>query len=205
MKDQHYIEQLKDIRTMMDRSSRFLSLSGLSGILAGVYAIIGAFAVRSIIQGKRYMYITLESREFRNILFIAAAVVVLSLLTGVLLSARKAQKRNEKLWNSASRRLVINFSIPMITGGIFGILLLRQQHYGLISAVTMLFYGMALLNSSKYTLETVRSLGISFIVLGLITTAMPGYSLEFWTIGFGGFHILYGTIMYIKFDRKTAA
>lgn len=205
MEDQHYIDQLKDIRNLMDRSSRFVSLSGLSGILAGVYAILGAIVVKYIIDHRSYLYVTLESREFVHILLVACTVIVLSLATAVLLSKRKARKRNEKAWNTASKRMLVNFSIPLVTGGIFGILLLKQHHYGLISPVTLIFYGLALINTSRYTLETIRSLGITFVILGLINTALPGYGLQFWTIGFGICHILYGTIMYLKFDRKQTA
>lgn len=221
MKDQHYIEQLKDIRNIMDRSSRFLSLSGLSGVLAGIYAILGAVAVQTIISHNYSYALTLlrdqvrglniedwnalENKSILQIAGVAAAVLVLSVVTAVLLSARNARKRNEKLWNSSSRRMLINFCIPLFAGGIFGILLLRDGHFGLISPVMLLFYGLALVNASKYTFETLRSLGIAFVVLGLINTALPEYGLYFWTAGFGLLHILYGTIMYFKFDRKTAA
>lgn len=204
MEDQRYIDQLKDIRNIMDRSSRFLSLSGLSGVLAGVYAICGAIAAHFIIQHRSYLYVTLESKEFRQIVAIAFAVIVLSLSTGIILSARKAKKRGEKIWNKSSQRMLINLFIPLTTGGIFGILLLKEEHYGLIAPVTLIFYGLALVNASKYTFETLRSLGIAFVILGLVNTGFPGYGLYFWTLGFGVLHILYGTIMYLKFDRKQA-
>lgn len=204
MEDQRYIDQLKDIRNIMDRSSRFLSLSGLSGVLAGVYAICGAIAAHFIIQHRSYLYVTLESKEFRQIVAIAFAVILLSLSTGIILSARKAKKRGEKIWNKSSQRMLINLFIPLTTGGIFGILLLKEEHYGLIAPVTLIFYGLALVNASKYTFETLRSLGIAFVILGLVNTGFPGYGLYFWALGFGVLHILYGTIMYLKFDRKQA-
>lgn len=204
MEDQRYIDQLKDIRNIMDRSSRFLSLSGLSGVLAGVYAICGAIAAHFIIQHRSYLYVTLESKEFRQIVAIAFAVILLSLSTGIILSARKAKKRGEKIWNKSSQRMLINLFIPLTTGGIFGILLLKEEHYGLIAPVTLTFYGLALVNASKYTFETLRSLGIAFVILGLVNTGFPGYGLYFWALGFGVLHILYGTIMYLKFDRKQA-
>lgn len=202
MEDRNYIEQIKDIRMMMDRSSRFMSLSGLSGVLAGVYAILGACAVKYIIDHRSYAYVTLESSEFTLILIIAFLVMILSIITAVLLSYRTAKRRGETLLNSASKRLLINFSIPLATGGAFGILLLNQGYYGIISPITLIFYGLSMVNASKYTLETVRSLGLAFIVLGLVNTQFPGYGLQFWTIGFGGFHIVYGLLMYVKFDRK---
>lgn len=214
MENQQYIDQLKDIRELMDRSSRFLSLSGLSGILAGLYACIGATLVHYVLKMHRTTYLTtygkleehfFESRTFLLIAGIAAAVLFLSVLTAVVLSQRKAKKTGQSIWNKSSRRLLINFAIPLTTGGIFGILLLRDQHYGLIASVTLIFYGLALVNASKYTYETLRSLGIAFIVLGMLSEVFPGYGLYFWAAGFGLLHIIYGTYMYLKFDRKQLA
>lgn len=214
MKNQQYIDQLKDIREMMDRSSRFLSLSGMSGVLAGIYALIGAALAQNILYAHKSMYLVrhgkleshfFESKTFLSIVVIAAGVLFLSVLTAVILSQYKAKKMGQSIWNKSSRRLLINFAIPLATGGIFGILLLRDQHYGLIAAVTLIFYGLALVNASKYTYETLRSLGIAFIVLGMLSEVFPGYGLYFWAAGFGLLHIIYGTYMYLKFDRKQPA
>jgi len=204
-RENEYIEQLRDIRNIMDRSTRFLSLSGLSGVLAGIYALVGAFAVHLIIDRNKYPYVTLYSKEFKYICCIAAGVLVLSIITAFVLSKMKSAKSGEKLWSSASKRLIVNFSIPLLTGALFGISLLQTGHYGLIAPVTLIFYGLALLQASKYTLETIRSLGILFIVLGLINCWFVGYGLYFWAVGFGFFHIIYGTLMYVTFDRKKKA
>jgi predicted lysophospholipase L1 biosynthesis ABC-type transport system permease subunit len=203
MSDKEYIEQLRDIKNIMDKSTKFLSLSGLSGILAGVYALAGACVVQFLINRDTYPYVTLYSNTFKAIVAIAAGVLVLSVITALVLSKLKAQKRNEKVWGSASKRLLLNFSIPLLTGAVFGISLLKNGHYGLIAPVTLIFYGLALLQASKYTLETVRSLGVLFIVLGLINCWYVGYGLYFWAMGFGIFHIVYGSVMYFKFDRKS--
>ena len=203
MEDQKYIDQLRDIRTMMDRSTRFVSLSGLSGVLAGLYACLGAWAAKTIIDQNSYVYVTLESREFQLLIAIAFAVMVCSIVTAIIMAYGKARKSSEKLWNSAARRLVINFSIPLVTGGAFGFSILYQGHYGLIAPITLIFYGLSLVNASKYTFENTRYLGIAFILLGLVNTFYPGSGLLFWTIGFGGFHILYGLLMYIKFERSN--
>ena len=205
MENQQYIDQLKDIRELMDRSSRFLSLSGLSGILAGVYALIGAFWAHFLLRDGAYEHVRINGSVFLTLVGIAGGVLSLSVITAVILSQRKAAKMGESIWNKSSRRLLINFAIPLATGGIFGILLLRHQHYGLIAAVTLIFYGLALVNASKYTYETLRSLGLAFIVLGMFSEVFPGYGLYFWAAGFGVLHILYGIFMYLKFDRKQPA
>jgi hypothetical protein len=198
MENQKYLEQLQEIQNIMDKSTRFLSLSGLSGVLAGVYALLGSIAVQIILNNRTGHYITIESAEFKRIVGIAIAVLFLSLLTAILFAKSRAKKTGERLWGSSSKRLLIHFSIPLFTGGAFGISLLQTGHYGLITPVTLIFYGLALLQASKYTFETLRSLGISFIVLGLINCWMVGYGLYFWAFGFGVLHIIYGAIMHFK-------
>jgi len=202
MEKNEYIDQLRDIRTIMDKSTRFLSLSGLSGILAGVYAIAGAIAANAIINRSRYPYITLYSKEFKLICAIAAGVLVFSILTAFVLSKRKSRTTGEKLWSSASKRLLVNFSVPLFTGAAFGISLLQNGHYGLIAPITLIFYGLSLLQASKYTLESIRYLGMAFIALGLINCWYVGFGLYFWALGFGVFHIIYGSVMYFKLERK---
>ena len=196
-----YLKDIRDIKKMMDRSSQFISLSGLSGILAGIFALAGAFAAKTLVQDK-YSYITLESYEFKLIIFIFGAVLALSVGTALIMSYIKAKKHGESLWDTTSRRLAANFLIPLGTGGIFALLLIKAHHYGLIAPVTLIFYGLACVNASKYTLRDVRYLGITVIIIGLIATYAIGYGLEFWALGFGVCHILYGTIMYFKYDRK---
>lgn len=202
METKDYLKDIQDIKSMMAQSSQFISLSGFSGILAGIYAIIGAIIAYFLIENERSYYITLESTTFKYILLTALVVLVLSIGTAYLLTIRKAKKVGEKVWNPTSKRLIINFSIPLITGGIFSLLLLKNGYYGLIAPITLIFYGLACVNASKYTLRDVRYLGITQIILGLIATEFSGYGLYFWVIGFGICHILYGSIMHFKYDRN---
>lgn len=201
MENKEYIDQLKDIRSIMDKSTRFLSLSGLSGVLAGIYALVGALIVQYIVIKCKSEYITLESREFKLIVLTAVGVLCASLLTAFLFSKAKSKRTGEQFWSQSSKRLLVNFSIPLLAGGAFGVSLLQTGHYGLIAPVTLIFYGLALLQASKYTLETLRSLGISFVLLGLINCWVIGYGLYFWAFGFGILHIVYGTYMHIKYEK----
>lgn len=198
---ENYLKDIQDIKKMMDKSSQFLSLSGLAGILAGVYALAGAFIVHEIME-RNYGSITLESNSFKLIIAIAAGILVLSVTTAFILSAKKAKEEGETLWNSTAQRLAVNFLIPLVTGGLFAVLLLKNEYYGLIAPITLIFYGLACVNASKYTLRDVRYLGITVIVIGLLATYFMGYGLEFWALGFGVCHILYGSVMYFKYDRK---
>ncbi|TRX36019.1 hypothetical protein FNW52_08315 [Flavobacterium sp. ZT3R18] len=206
-----YLQDISDIKNMMNKSSQFISLSGLAGVMAGVYALIGAYIAHELIQNNNNGYdnysntdaiITLESTTFKLIILTAFVVLLLSITTAALLTFNKAKREGETVWNTASKRLLANFMIPLVTGGIFGLLLLRNGSYGLIAPVTLIFYGLSCVNASKYTLRDVRYLGITIIILGLIATELSGYALEFWALGFGICHILYGSMMYFKYDRE---
>ena len=200
--EEKYLQDISEIKKMMNKSSQFISLSGLAGILAGFYALIGAFVTNQLLMNHKSYYITLESRTFQLIALTAFLVLVLSVVTATILTFGKAKKEGEKVWNATSKRMIINFLIPLATGGIFALILLRNEIYGLIAPVTLIFYGLSCVNASKYTFRDVRYLGITVIILGLLATEFSGYALEFWALGFGVCHILYGSIMYYKYDRK---
>ena len=202
METKNYLKDIQDIKQMMSQSTQFISLSGLSGILAGIYGLIGAVYVNQLLLEHTGEYVTLESSTFKQILLTAIIVLVASVATASIMTINKAKKQGEKAWNPSSKRLLINFAIPLCTGGIFTLLLLRHGYYGLIAPITLMFYGLACLNASKYTLRDVRYLGITEIILGLFAVEFSGYGLYFWILGFGICHIVYGAMMYYKYDRK---
>ena len=204
-----YEKDLASIRTMMERSAKFISLSGLSGILAGVYAIAGAAAAYAIIPGSLsqsdYERATLApSDTVIRLLVIAAVVFVASITTGLLLSSRQAKKQGVKFWTASSERLLINVAIPVVTGGIFIVILLLQGQYHLAAPASLIFYGLALLLGSANTFDEIRYLGFCEIILGLIAAYFSGYGLIFWALGFGVLHIVYGVIMYNKYDKQES-
>ncbi|HEX8561598.1 MAG TPA: hypothetical protein VF676_01345 [Flavobacterium sp.] len=205
-KHPEYLKDLTEIRTMMERSTKFLSLTGMSGIMAGVYALIGAYLAN------RYFYSELElesyqsyagnfSGDFVNLIYLAAAIVVLTVGTAIILSYRKAAKNGQMLWNSAARRLLINMLIPLATGGLLILILLSKGFAGLAAPLTLIFYGLALVNASKFSYDEFKYLGLIEIALGLIAVFFIGYGLLFWAIGFGVMHIIYGIYMHLIFEK----
>ena len=202
MEAKDYLKDIQHIKKMMENSSQFISLSGFSGIMAGMYALVGAFVANFLIETHRSNYITLESLTFKKIVLVAFLVLIASIATAYFLTIRKAKKQNEKVWNATSKKLMVNFCIPLLTGGVFSFLLLKNGFYGLIAPVTLLFYGLACVNASKYTFRDVHYLGITMIVLGLIAVEFSGFGLYFWVLGFGVCHILYGSVMYYKYDFR---
>lgn len=202
MSENDYLKDISEIKNLMNRSSRFISLSGLSGIFAGIYAIIGAVIAYLYLFPKPGEYITLHSWNFKLLLALLASVAILSVITAYLLTTQKAKRNNEKIWDATTRRLLVNFLVPLVTGGIYIVIKLNSQHYGLSASLMLIFYGLALVNASKYTIGNVKYLGYAEITIGLLCAALPGYGLWFWLLGFGVFHIIYGSIMYLK-ERKN--
>ncbi len=208
----NYSEQLQalsDIRSMMEKSTKFVSLSGMTGIVIGLLAICSAsicFWVARVypfenlyFHEKMYEIDTIWGmRPILFIILLAGATVLSSLLIGGYYTWKKVKKNKLKLWSRSFQQMIINISIPLIVGGIFCIALALQGAWDFIAPATLIFYGLSLINGGKYTLQDVNSLGLAEIVLGCIALFVRGYGLEFWTIGFGIFHIFYGAKIYIK-------
>jgi hypothetical protein len=203
---QEYEKDIASIRNMMERSVKFISLSGLSGVLAGIYALLGATAAYFIIHYpvspfRMRIYSVNEPTVLGKLLLIAIVVLIVSISTGLWFSNRKAKKAKVKLWTTVSRQLVVNLAIPLVSGGLFILILLYTGHYGVAAPACLLFYGLALIQASSNTYDEVRYLGFTEILLGLISALLPGYGLIFWALGFGVMHILYGAIMHFRYDK----
>ncbi len=201
MKDQDIHAELSSIRDLMERSAKFISLSGLSGVMAGIYAIIGAVLGWEILTHESEGLLRNDYLVIGQLFIVAFGVLILSIGTGVLLSIRKAKKLGQPFWNTGSKRLLLHMAIPLVAGGLFTFILIYRGYYGVVAPSTLVFYGLALVAGSHYTYSGVRGLGILEILLGLLCALMPGYGLIFWTVGFGLLHIIYGTVMHFKYDK----
>jgi hypothetical protein len=195
-------DDIKAIRDIMEKSSKFLSLSGLSGVMAGITATLGAaFAYFYLLRDPSQTDYT-RMQEIWILMADALLVFSISLGFGIYFSWKKAHKNHQSLFNSLTKRILYNMAIPLIAGGVFSFLLLLRYDVGLVAASTLLFYGLALVNVSKYTFDEIHYLGITEIVLGLLAAVFMYNGILFWTIGFGFCHILYGLAMYVKYDIK---
>lgn len=225
MEETELQNELASIRSIMERSSKFISLSGLSGILAGVYALIGAWvAYRTLGDDPAHLFVHIrsqvdaESNEpvrglfyggdygiytavIGHLFIVAMLVLVASVATAIILSNRQAKRKGQQLWGTISKALLFNMAIPLVAGGILILILVFHHHYGIVAATSLIFYGLALFCAGNFTFADIKYLGISEIMLGLVAAWLPGYGLLFWAIGFGVLHIVYGARIYLKYDR----
>ncbi|WP_299711050.1 hypothetical protein [uncultured Tenacibaculum sp.] len=202
MSSEEYLKDITEIKNLMNKSSRFISLSGLSGILAGTYALIGAAYAYWLVTSSERGYLILDGKIFKLVLLDMFLVLFFSVATAIYLTTLKAKKNDERIWDATTKRLLANFLIPLFAGGIYTLIILNQQRYGQTGALMLLFYGLALINASKYTLGYVKYLGYTQTILGLLCAVYPGYGFWFWVLGFGVMHIVYGILMYFKYERK---
>lgn len=211
-----HLSALQDIRSMMEKSSRFISLSGFSGIAAGICALIGAWVSYDYVYGyKDYMIsyprngyganasFSLDLLFHTWLFWIAAATFIAAFISAFIFTWIKSRKDGVPVWGKTAQRLLIHVSVPLIVGGLFLLKLLHFGTFGLVAPGCLIFYGLALLNGSKFTLSEIKYLGYGQLALGIINLQFTGYGLYFWAAGFGILHILYGGIMWYKYDRNT--
>ncbi len=203
MEKQKYIQDIEAIKDMMDRSSKFISLSGLSGVLAGTFALVAAYlAYGTIYSGglysMEYRDAILSRSTLSQLLAIGITTITLSIGCGIFLTTRKARKMNQSMFDKQAKLMLINLAIPLVTGGVLCLILLLKRGVTLVAPMTLIFYGLALVNASKYAVEAMRTLGLIQIALGLLATWFIGYGLIFWAIGFGVMHIIYGIFMHLN-------
>ncbi|MDL2278856.1 hypothetical protein LJC57_09725 [Parabacteroides sp. OttesenSCG-928-G07] len=196
------LEDIKAIREMMEKSTKFISLSGLSGIIPGIIAIAGAaFAYFYLLKNQSLADFN-QTQELMLLLAGALIVLFLSMGFAIYFSWRKARKNQQVLFNKLTMKILYSMAIPLFAGGIFCLMLLMKGDISMAMAGTLIFYGLALINVSKYTFNEVHYLGIAEIILGIIASIFTYYGLLFWAMGFGVCHIIYGIVMYKKYDLK---
>lgn len=211
------LNELQKIRSLMEKSSQFIGLSGLSGIAAGVCALVGAsityiyvgarpFEFAAQYQNPYFERVLSTSKwgmDYRSFLLLVASLTILSAVGfGILFTTRHARKKGQSIWDASARRLLISLFVPLSAGGLFCLAMLYHGSIAYLAPATLVFYGLALVNGSKYTLDDVYYLGLTEIGLGIVAMFLLRYGLEFWVIGFGFLHIVYGAMMYFKYEKK---
>lgn len=198
------MQDIAEIRSMMERSSKFLSLAGWAGILAGIYALVAVYIAYEYLALTPEALLSDPESSFSGLselLILGIILLALAVGTAIFLSSRKASEKGEKLWNPTSRRLLEQMAVPLITGGILILMTISLGYIGLLLPFSLLFYGLALFNAGKYTYSEVKFLGLIEIVLGLLSFRFPQWGLYFWATGFGAVHIIYGIYMHYRYEK----
>ena len=202
-----HLDSIEDIKKLMHKSSRFISLSGLSGVAAGACALIAAWVAYGKIEAFRDGSSAYEGGSYmeleRSLLWIAGITFLAAFVLAFVFTYLRSRKTGVPVWGYTARRVMINVAVPMLVGGLLIWRMMDMDVYGLVAPACLLFYGMGLINASKYTFPEIRYLGYGQLVLGVLNLWMIGQGLLMWAIGFGVLHIVYGIWMWNKYERKT--
>ena len=206
-KDTDYLQDIEEIRSLMEKSSKFISLSGWAGIFAGVFALMGSYIALTYLDfNPQSLSVDTENNPFQqkqifSVVQLALLVFLLAISFALFFTHRRAKRKDELLWTPTAKRLVMNMAVPLFTGGILILLFISKGFIGFVAPFSLLFYGLALFTISKFTFDEVKILGLIEILLGLISVYKVSLGLLFWAIGFGVVHIVYGIYVYFKYER----
>jgi hypothetical protein len=206
-KDTDYLQDIEEIRSLMEKSSKFISLSGWAGIFAGVFALLGSYIALTYLDfNPQSLSVDTENNPFQqkqifSVVQLALLVFLLAISFALFFTHRRAKRKDELLWTPTAKRLVMNMAVPLFTGGILILLFISKGFIGFVAPFSLLFYGLALFTISKFTFDEVKILGLIEILLGLISVYKVSLGLLFWAIGFGVVHIVYGIYVYFKYER----
>ena len=194
MKNTDYREDLAEIRIMMDRSTRFRSVPGWAGILAGLYAITAAWIAHECF-GLKILFAQsplIQPAHAKQTIGLGILLLLTSMTTAITLSIRQAKGKGTPLWNQTTRRMLVSFSIPLLTGGVVLVFLMVQGLLDWVFPFSLIFYGLALHNAGRESIPELQFLGYLELGLGLVACFMSSCSVLLWLMGFGGLHLLYG-------------
>ena len=215
MKNNHPESDLGLIKDLMEKSSKFSNLSGIAIIFTGLLAMIGAsfvyFDIGFSVSKLNISYAQLINQngkpedlfiKLKLLVLIASLILISSLAIMYFTARKKSGKEGIQLFNSSFSRTLKSLFIPLFSGGVFCLLLLNHHMYGLVAPATLIFYGLGLVSSSKFSYYELEYLGYFELLLGFIASFYIGSGLLFWIIGFGLCHIVFGLLIHFKYDRK---
>ncbi|MFS0490960.1 hypothetical protein [Leadbetterella byssophila] len=177
---------LKDIRSIMERSTRFHALSGESGIWVGVLALL--FSVYRVYRWGLKVDTADGAAE-------AVLLLILSVTAGYLWAKKRAMAVKQSLWSASSKAMIKALAVPLLVGGFLVISFMSLDLYGLVVPMFLIFYGLGLYAASTYTFKELQLVGILFLLLGMVSFWVPEYGVVFFGLGFGLLHIGYGFII----------
>lgn len=204
------IKELNDIRSIMERSTRFQSINGWGILAVGIMALAAAWIADGLFNGGTNGFFTtiygntslLWAHKTQVAILGSLVLVIVCGLTVLLSSMQMARRRKTPFrFDAPMRRTLINFTIPMLAGGLLCLALVLQGHYGLTSSIMLIFYGLALVNCHHFTLPMLGWLGYAELALGLADCFVASHALLFWAIGFGLLHIILGICIVMKGRR----
>jgi hypothetical protein len=120
----------------------------------------------------------------------------------------KAQRNNTRILLGPGRRFLLGFAPAIAVGCVLTEVFYGSRILPSMPGMWLMLYGVGVLNAGAFSISIVPLMGISFMVLGVITSfvplvqlPLPGYVYTqdiLLAVGFGGLHIVFGLIIALR-------
>jgi hypothetical protein len=182
----HAMENLRYIRQTMERAGSFTAVPGIGGVLMGVTAIVAGRLAAHEASAGRWLAI-----------WTAAALVAMAI--GICGAALKSRRFHVAIFSGPGRKFIAGFAPSIVAGAILTAVLFRAGVSGFLPGVWLLLYGAAVVSGGSNSVRVVPVMGGCFMFLGAVALFVPGFNDPLMMAGFGGLHVVFGTVIAVKY------
>jgi hypothetical protein len=182
----HAMDNLRYIRETIERAGSFTAVPGAGGVLIGCTALMAAWMSAQHISPASWLLVWTLSAG-------------VALIIGIVGAALKSRRFNLALWSGPGRKFIAGFAPAMLAGAVLTVVLFRAGTGGLLPGVWLLLYGAAILSGGYSSVRVVPLMGVCFMLFGSAALCLNGWNSVFLAAGFGGLHIVFGTVIAVKY------
>ncbi len=182
----HAMDNLRYIRQTLERAGSFTAVPGKGGVLMGVTAIVASRLAEREVTGGGWLAV-----------WSIAALVAMAI--GIAGAALKARRFHVPLFSGPGRKFIAGFAPAILAGAVLTLVLFRAGVSGFLPGVWLLLYGAAVLSGGSASVRAVPLMGSCFMFLGVLALLVPGYNDPLLVAGFGGLHLIFGTVIAVKY------
>jgi hypothetical protein len=183
---EHAMDNLRYIRQTLERAGSFTAVPGKGGILMGVTALAASWAAAR--QSGAGSWLTIWT-----------VAAFLAMAIGVSGAALKARRFQEPLFSGPGRKFVAGFAPAIVAGAVLTAVFYRAGISGFLPGIWLLLYGAAVVSGGSASVRIVPIMGSCFMLLGMLALLLPGWNDVLLPAGFGGLHLIFGTIIAVKY------
>jgi hypothetical protein len=188
----HAMDNLRYIRRAMERAGSFTAVPGIGGMLMGSTALAAA-------------WLASRQPDRGGWLAIWMAEALLAVAIGIAGAAWKARRARLPLLSGPGKKFVAGFAPAMFAGALLTAVLFRAGRAEFLPGMWMLLYGAAVVSGGGASVRVVPLMGACFMLAGAAALWWPAGALgippgdALLACGFGGLHIVFGTIIAVKY------
>ncbi len=181
--DPQAVDDLRFIRSTMERAGAFTALPGVGGMAMGCVALLAAAVAGADTGSPRWLAAW----------FAACGIAV---LIGVIAVWRKTRADGRSLTHATTTRFASIFAPAIVAAALLTLAVMRAGAPHLLPGVWLTLYGAAFLAAGAVSVRVIPVMGACFLACGGVALLAPAaWSALVMAIGFGGLHIAFGAVI----------